>query len=557
MTIAKYIRVSSADEAARFGEKEESNSIVNQRRLLDGYIAANEEFTGWQVLEFQDDGKSGTSLNRPGIQALLAQARQGEIDCVIVKDLSRLGRNHLDTDDLLWMVFPFLQIRFISLNDMYDSALQVYGTAGNMDTGMRNIINQMYSQDLSQKVKLARKQYARRGQSTAAYFSFGYMKSPEDKHIRIPDPVAAEVVRKVFDWCIAGKSTALIARLLNAEGAPTPTERKRQLGARRQSWNSDREKNEWNRNQILRILRDEQYTGKLIAGKTERRVLGDASSSRSCDPSEWIVIPEAFEGIITQEQFNAAQRQLALSQRGRPAAKTEAEQNEPDVRQKSAKEGGKEHPLFYRKLKCGVCGLAPLRKQAVRPYYQCDARAWNSADGCESVLIFEDEIKKAVLASIRLQAQLARKLQKRMEACERRLHSGKGGKRIQSLRKKLDDLDVQRKKLYLDYHEGTISKAKFDATSEAISRKWKAYQQELTTYSTANGEPDTAACREEIETMTGLSNLRSLDRETVDRLIRTIRIYDGRRIEIVWNFSAPYATLIEDYERNANREGTK
>ena len=163
MTIAKYIRLSSADEAARFGEKEESNSIVNQRRLLDGYIAASPEFAGWRVLEFQDDGKSGTNLNRPGIQALLAQARQGEIDCVIVKDLSRLGRNHLDTDDLLGMVFPFLQIRFISLNDMYDSALQVYGTAGDIDTGMRNIINQMYSQDLSQKVKLAKKQYANAG----------------------------------------------------------------------------------------------------------------------------------------------------------------------------------------------------------------------------------------------------------------------------------------------------------------------------------------------------------------------------------------------------------
>ena len=118
MTIAKYIRLSSADEATRFGEKEESNSIVNQRRLLDSYIAASPEFAGWRVLEFQDDGKSGTNLDRPGIQALLAQARQGEIDCVIVKDLSRLGRNHLDTDDPRGMVCRFLQMRFISVNDV-------------------------------------------------------------------------------------------------------------------------------------------------------------------------------------------------------------------------------------------------------------------------------------------------------------------------------------------------------------------------------------------------------------------------------------------------------
>lgn len=556
MTIAKYIRLSSADEAARFGEKEESNSIVNQRRLLDSYIAASEEFAGWRVLEFQDDGKSGTSLNRPGIQALLAQARLGEIDCVIVKDLSRLGRNHLDTDDLLGMVFPFLQVRFISLNDMYDSALQVYGTAGNMDTGMRNIINQMYSQDLSQKIKLAKKQYARRGQSTAAYLCFGYMKSPEDKHIRIPDPMAAEVVRRIFDWCIAGKGATQIARLLNAEGVPTPSERKRQLGARRKNWGSGRNKNEWSYDQVIRILHDEQYTGKLIAGKTERRVLGDANSARACDPSEWIVIPDAFEGIIAQEQFDAAQRQLVLMQRKPPAAKAEEEQEVVDALRQTMMVSRKERPLFYRKIKCGVCGLAPMRKKAVRPYYQCDARAWNSAEGCESVLIFEDEIEKAVLASIRLQAQLAQKLKKQMGTYERRRNSGKSDKRVQLLRKRLDDLDAQRKNLYLDYHEGSISKSEFYAASEAINRKWKASQQELTAYSMGDGGADAAICREEIDTLTGLSNLRSLDRETVDRLIQMIRIYEGRRIEIVWNFSAPYAALIEDYERKANRERT-
>ena len=128
---------------------------------------------------------------------------------------------------------------------------------------------------------------------------------------------------------------------------------------------------------------------------------------------------------------------------------------------------------------------------------------------------------------------------------------------MQLLRKRLDDLDTQRKKLYLDYHGGTISKAEFDAASKAISRKWKPCQQELTAYSTVDRGADAAVCREEIGTMIGLSNLRSLDRETVDRLIRTIRIFDGRRIEIVWNFSAPYSALIEDYERTENREGTE
>ena len=163
----------------------------------------------------------------------------------------------------------------------------------------------------------------------------------------------------------------------------------------------------------------------------------------------------------------------------------------------------------------------------------------------------------AVLASIRFQAQLARKLQKHMESCERRQHSGKGRKRELSIQKKLDGLDAQRKKLYLDYHAGALSKEKFDAASETIGAEWRECQQELAVHSAVNGGPDAAMCQEEMDTLTQLSNLRSLDREIVDRLIRTIRIFENRRIEIVWNFSSPYATLIEGYERKDNREGTK
>ena len=378
------------------------------------------------------------------------------------------------------------------------------------------------------------------------------MKSPEDKHHKIIDPVAAEVVRKIFDWRVAGKSAAQIANQLNAEGAPTPTERKRQLGARRQNWNSERNKNEWNSGQITRILRDEQYTGKLIACKTERRVLGDASSSRKCDPSEWILIPDAFEAIVTQEQFDAAQQVMTRARSSRTAV-----QKVDDTLQGSAAKVSSEPPLFYRKLKCGVCGLAPLRKQTARPYYQCGAKAWNSGDGCRFVRIFEDELVKAVLASIRVQAQLARKLQQQLDHSVSRPHSGKNGRRILALRKKLDDLDAQRKKLYLAYHEGDSSKAEFDAMSEAISRQWKECQQELTVYSARNSGSDAAVYRKELDELAKLSNLRSLDRETVDRLIRTVRIFEENRIEIVWNFSSPYAAMLKDYERKANDEGTK
>lgn len=136
MTLAKYIRLSTADEAVKYGDKVESNSVTHQRMLLDRYIQSHSEFSGCTVLEFQDDGHSGTNLERPGIRALLDAAHRRKIDCIIVKDLSRFARDHLISGHYLEQVFPTLGVRFISVNDGYDSNDFPYGTAGNINNGL-------------------------------------------------------------------------------------------------------------------------------------------------------------------------------------------------------------------------------------------------------------------------------------------------------------------------------------------------------------------------------------------------------------------------------------
>ena len=141
--LGKYIRLSDQDDDCRPGEKAESNSVVNQRLLLDHFVANDPELAGCHALEFLDDGHTGTNFDRPGVQALFAAVRRGEIDCIIVKDLSRFGRDSLEVGEYLERVFPLLQVRFFAVNDGFDSRKKQYGTAGDLDIGVRNLINEL------------------------------------------------------------------------------------------------------------------------------------------------------------------------------------------------------------------------------------------------------------------------------------------------------------------------------------------------------------------------------------------------------------------------------
>jgi len=173
MTAAKYIRLSSADEDIRMGDKAESNSVVNQRKLLDCYLESHREFSNCTILEFLDDGRSGTNLDRPGMRAMLDAARRHEIDCIIVKDFSRLGRDYIEVGSYLEQIFPLMEVRCISVNDRYDSE-GVLGTAGGLNVAFKNLINMLYSRDLSKKIRSAQMARARKGEYLGGFARYGY-----------------------------------------------------------------------------------------------------------------------------------------------------------------------------------------------------------------------------------------------------------------------------------------------------------------------------------------------------------------------------------------------
>lgn len=533
MTAAKYIRLSSADEDIRMGDKAESNSVVNQRKLLDCYLESHREFSNCTILEFLDDGRSGTNLDRPGMRAMLDAARRHEIDCIIVKDFSRFARDYIESGRYLEQVFPALGIRFISVNDCYDSYDFPYGTAGNINNGLLNLINEMYSRDLSQKSKAAKRLYAQRGQCISAYPVYGYLKSPEDKRTWIPDPEAAPVVQRMFNWYAEGLTSTEIAKRLNEDGIPTPAQHKRALGSKRQLWNSERTDNFWRATTIGKILRDERYTGKLVALKTTLSELGNIHSAKAIEKDDWVIVPGAFEAIISQEIFDQVQAKIETAWPTR-------------------KLGPMKRRLFSRKLRCGHCGAALIRHEIAQGvYYTCDGRAWNGTDDCKKIRLFETDLIQAVLASIRFQAQLAKKTEKRLDRKEKQIQTAQNRAQSaqQRIQKQIAQLETRKAEAYLSYDLGEVSQSDYKNRCKKIDAAIMEQKRQLDALEQDGGsilpDMDTVSC-EQINSLKALSNLRTLNRDMVEVLIHSIQIYNGNRIEIAWNFNEDYMKLLAE-----------
>ena len=223
MRTAIYLRISSEDADLRTGEKNESESISNQRSLLREYVSSHADLSDSEILEFCDDGWSGTNFERPAVKALLEQVRRGQINCILVKDLSRFGRDYLTVGDYISRVFPFLGVRFISVNDGFDSSNPL--DIDSLDTSFRTLIYDLYSRDLSRRVKSAKRARAERGAFLSPYAPYGYVKDPEDKNHLLVDTEAADVIRRIFQMAADGAKPWQIAAALKKYRMPEEAER--------------------------------------------------------------------------------------------------------------------------------------------------------------------------------------------------------------------------------------------------------------------------------------------------------------------------------------------
>lgn len=349
--IAIYMRLSKTDETMR----EESNSISMQRILIRKYIASH--FKECEVMEYQDDGFSGTNFNRPGVQRLLEDARNEKFDCVVVKDFSRFGRDYMEVGAYLEQIFPFLEIRFISINDHYDSGSS-QGNTADLDVNFKNLLYDLYSKDLSQKVKTSLRARKEGGQYVSGNAPFGYEKAPDDRHMLVICEDEAEVVREIFSLALRGVTSSQTAKKLNLENIPTPVEFKIRKGKTSRKPKGDMFY--WSSSTVCSILRNPVYAGDMEYGKTEREQVGGRNVLKA--RAEWKMIRNHHAPIITREDFEQVQKSRGKS---------------------CKKERRNRHPLIGKAV-CGCCKRNLRIKEGLNPYFTCHNRYVTGLEECVS-----------------------------------------------------------------------------------------------------------------------------------------------------------------------------
>lgn len=362
--IAAYMRLSKADHEDERASGE-SNSISMQRIFIHKYITSHFKF--FQIIEYQDDGFSGTSFHRPGVQKLFEDARNERFDCVVVKDLSRFGRDYMEVGAYLEQIFPFLGIRFISINDNYDSAVTKGNTLA-LDMNFKNLLYDLYSKDLSQKVKTSLWAKKESGQYVSANAPFGYEKAPDDRHMLIICEEEAAIVREIFALALQGVTSSKIAKELNQANIPAPIEFQIRRGKTSRKPKGDRFY--WSSNTICHILRNPAYTGDMEYGKTEKGQVGGRSVLKA--RADWKIIRNHHAPIIARKDFEQIQkrREISCGNRKRKASR---------------------HPLTGKAV-CGCCKCSLQIKGKVNPYFTCANRYVTGLEGCVkkvSVLFLE------------------------------------------------------------------------------------------------------------------------------------------------------------------------
>ena len=489
--IATYLRLSLEDVDKRTNRaKDDSNSIAAQRQLIQRHIEQNPYLAGLPQMEFCDDGFTGTNFERPDFQRMIDLIRDGEIHIVIVKDLSRFGRDYLEVGDYLEHIFPFLGVRMISINDYY-------------------------SKDLSKKVKSAMRTKQKNG-SYVTCCTYGYKVLPKNKHQMVIDSETAPIVRRIFLDVIDGKSTSQVARELNAEGVPTPNQYK---GVSRKC-NSEK-KPVWTHNRILEMLKNVKYTGCMVTHTRESRKIRD-KSQRRVPKEEWFYHENAHEAIVTVEEFEAANAAL---RKVRPHTKKPYQETLP----------------FY----CSHCGRKLQRTFGNDVHYYCVTPYWNESEApCKAVRWDKTNIEEIILEA--LKAQIAVMTVEVKSKTQTYIPKGtKLRQQLKALTSELEAGDSQKVQSYIDYREGRITREDFIALRAEREKRMEELKAEIAETELAYEEylqaQDQAQKERAIVEQTSSMDdeaLKEIMYDAVDRVLVT----DNQTIEIVWKFDDLFAT---------------
>lgn len=496
--IALYIRLSLEDY------KYDSMSIENQHLALNEFVSSMPESTHAEVLEFIDNGYSGTNFERPKVQELIEMVRANKIDCIIVKDFSRFGRNSIETGYFIERVFPLFHTRFISINDDFDSD-QHKGDTGGMDVAFKYLISEYYSRDMSIKTKSAKYAKIQRGEYQSKVCPYGYRKSANGR--MEPNPETAAVVQLIFQLAATGIGAAAVTRELFKRGIPTPGEYKAAHG--QQYHDVSRSRGRWSSSTVLRILEDERYIGSYVIGRRAVIEVG-STRSRKKDRDKWFIIPDHHPAIVDKELFEkvqAVQRRFSL-----PTKKT------------------REYPL-KGKVYCGCCDHALSRIAQKRPFYMCRHSTADVNSRCRDVRADVAGLEEAVLLTLKKQLEILLPVHK-----DGTIHLEATAAKCSEYEKQLEALKDQKQALFERYLLGQIEldtykseKAVYDAE---ILKVKNAYAAVTAQAKLKREEQARQSSRQEI--VHSIAEADVLTSELTDLLIEKVYVFPDNRIEIIY-----------------------
>ena len=528
--LACYLRVSDEDfDLKQNVLKDESTSISAQRRLIHSYIESKPELRQMNIKEFLDDGYSGTNFERPAIQEIFQLVSEGRIGAIIVKDMSRFGRNYIETGYYIEQVFPLIGIRFIAINDSFDSSEYIGNTPG-LEMAFKNVIYDYYSKDLSAKVKSIKKIQQKRGDFVAAKPPYGYIISRGgdarhcDRHKLEVDPKSAQVVKNIFRLTLSGWKPVRIAQWLNELLIPTPAQRLHKLyGFQCGGFTEDQLMSQiWKPVQVSKILQDETMTGATVNNRVQVKGVGSRKFKRQ-KTEDHVVVRDTHEAIIDRDTF----LQAAAIIRNRKTVRT-------DNRKKNEN-------LFYQKIFCGHCGCrlkheVHTRHSRIDAIYYCPHARPSGGGTCNLHSIKDEFLKEQVLRPLQVQVQLILDKQMPLPKSDK--------EKFQSRLRAISRLQEQNKgkvpRLYEEYRTGKISREQFVKQKDAISSANNELDSERSEIEEKLYAIESAQKKTESESLLEITRLKTLTQNAVDLFVSKIVIHSKNpgdsldSIEITW-----------------------
>lgn len=527
---AIYVRLSIENS----GKDDDGDSIANQISFCKAYLTEHADLKLYGI--YEDNGEKGTNFDRPEFKRMMDDIRSGKVKCVLVKDLSRFGRDYIEAGEYLEKIFPFMGIRFISITDGYDS-LTCDDAEGALMIPLKNMINDVYAKDISRKIITSFRARQEKGEFLPAFAPYGYVKSKEVAYRYEVDQETAPYVRMIFEWKAEGVSHNEICKRLNAMGAVTPARRKVDLGI----WRAERYKNTvWFGRTIIDILKNPTYTGCIVYGRIPKSLYEGIKMHRAPE-EEWRYVPNAHEPIISQELFDKVQKMFA------------------DRAKKFQKKMNENAPLrelvtnhFKGKIYCGDCGK---RMRFVKPtdkrypidqnhaVYVCGGYLDSGYSRCSRHSIRYPLVAEAVLAAIKVQLEFALKqeqLIRQMRGSVRvRNLIDKYVGQINYLSQELKKINSKREVLFENFAEGILDDAEYQFAKKKYDDEATEIEKKLTVEKAKKTQLDDvlSLSNEWLGAIRQAESVVEIDSDLVKHLVSSVKIFNDNRVEVELNFA--------------------